>query len=71
MQKKNLDLTQLVKLLGDYLTNTNERIRTRGTLLLSEILTRLPTLNIPPAGLEYLVQFYCARFVHSIKLERK
>ncbi|EFA86574.1 putative DNA repair and transcription protein [Heterostelium album PN500] len=53
-----LSIHQLVEYLGDYLQNTDSILRARGTLLLSEVLCRLPDLKLNEAQVEFLAAFY-------------
>ncbi len=54
-------LHQLVQLLGEHLTNLDELVRARGTLLLAEVLTRLPAHPLDATAVHFLVGFFCDR----------
>ena len=58
---KKMQLKDLIALMGDYLTNEKDEIRARGTLLLSEVLTRLTDLPLNVAGVTTVVTFFCDR----------
>ncbi|PRP88423.1 hypothetical protein PROFUN_03337 [Planoprotostelium fungivorum] len=58
---KKESFTQLIADLGDYLTNTDDLLRARGTLLLSEVLSRLPELQLNGDSIMYLCKFFTAR----------
>eukprot|EP00743_Colponemidia_sp_Colp-15_P006061 GILK01006515.1.p1 GENE.GILK01006515.1~~GILK01006515.1.p1 ORF type:complete len:1082 (+),score=185.82 GILK01006515.1:34-3279(+) len=58
---RKLALQEVVAKLGPQLTSTEDNIRKRGTLLLSEIITRLPTLQLSAPVVAHLVQFFCDR----------
>ena len=59
--QKKVSLPQLVQMLGEHLTNLDELVRARGTLLLSEVLTRLPTYPLDATATHFLVGFFCDR----------
>jgi hypothetical protein len=48
-------------MLGEHLTNLDELVRARGTLLLSEVLTRLPTYPLDATAVHFLIGFFCDR----------
>lgn len=48
-------------MLGEHLTNLDELVRSRGTLLLSEVLTRLPTYPLDANAVHFLVGFFTDR----------
>jgi DNA repair/transcription protein MET18/MMS19 len=48
-------------MLGEHLTNVDELVRARGTLLLAEVLTRLPTFPLDATAVHFLVGFFCDR----------
>ena len=57
-----VDYTTLIsKYLGSYLTNENSYIRARSTLLLAELLERLPDLPMNEKMLKSLVTFFVER----------
>ncbi len=59
----NVDLKMLVQDLEPYLTSQDEDVRARGTLLLVEVLIRVPTLPLTPQMTETLVVFFCDRLL--------
>lgn len=54
-------LHQLVENMADYLPSKDEVIRGRATLLLSEIIARLPELKLDEGSLHFLSAFYADR----------
>eukprot|EP01132_Coremiostelium_polycephalum_P003883 gene3883-4846_t len=61
MSSTKIDIHQIVESLGDYLASRDPLLRARGTLLLSEILCRLPTLPLNEQQIHFLSMFYCDR----------
>ncbi|KAK5578751.1 hypothetical protein RB653_008424 [Dictyostelium firmibasis] len=61
MKSNKIDLQDVVEGLGDYLKNKDSILRARGTLLLSEILCRLPDLPLNQDQVHFLAMFYCDR----------
>eukprot|EP01119_Soliformovum_irregulare_P011286 TRINITY_DN2815_c4_g1_i4.p1 TRINITY_DN2815_c4_g1~~TRINITY_DN2815_c4_g1_i4.p1 ORF type:complete len:183 (-),score=35.25 TRINITY_DN2815_c4_g1_i4:24-572(-) len=61
IHQKQVTLQELVNNLGDYLTNSDEILRSRGTELLALVLERLPTLRIEQAQAGLLIQFFGSR----------
>lgn len=57
---RRLTIQQLVEYLGEYLTSVDELVRSRGTLLLSEVLTA-QTLPLERVSVHFLIRFYCDR----------
>jgi hypothetical protein len=55
------DIHGLVSGMPAQLTSTDEGVRSRGALLLAEVLGRLPTLPLNQASTAYLVKFLCER----------
>jgi hypothetical protein len=51
-------LLQLVEISGEYLTNTDNGIRNRGTRLLSDVLSTVNSLPMPTAQLRSLLIFF-------------
>src|SRR5690242_2823289 len=58
---RNVKFERLVADLGPYLTNSSDRTRQRATLLLAEILSRLPELPLSSTSLKHFSEFFCAR----------
>jgi len=58
---KSIDVQGLVAQLGACLTSPQDETRARGTLLLSEVLTRLPGITLTPQALSSLVTFFVQR----------
>ncbi|KAL6063452.1 MMS19 nucleotide excision repair protein [Balamuthia mandrillaris] len=56
-----LTLQQLIEFLGEFLPSKDETLRGRATLLLSEVLTRLPELTLDSNAIHFLCLFYCDR----------
>ncbi|EGG16695.1 putative DNA repair and transcription protein [Cavenderia fasciculata] len=61
VNSKRLELHQFVKMLGDYLQNRDNLLRSRGTLLLTEVLCRLPNLQLNEQQLSFFGEFYIDR----------
>lgn len=59
----NVSLLQLIESGGEVLTSTDDSVRNRGTMLLSEALTRQPALlaGQPPAAFATLLTFFARR----------
>lgn len=47
ISSKKIEVKFLVTKLGKYLTSENDRLRAKGTLLLAEVLKRLPDIQLP------------------------
>lgn len=58
-------ILSLVTALGDSLTSKDEVIRGRGTLLLSEVLNRLPSLSLTPNDRQFLMDFFTVRLLDT------
>lgn len=58
---KSIDVQGLVAQLGACLTSPQDETRARGTLLLSEVLTRLPGITLAPQAVNSLVTFFVQR----------
>ncbi|XP_055550573.1 MMS19 nucleotide excision repair protein [Wyeomyia smithii] len=56
-----LSLAEFVQELGPALTNEDNQIRMKGTMLLSEVLEKLPADLLNDTQLEFIVTFYCDR----------
>ena len=65
---RKVTITEVVEELGPFLTNVDAKVRTRATLLLAEVLTRLPDLKCPADATQSLLEFYVDRLedYHSI-----
>eukprot|EP00808_Paulinella_micropora_P022435 g31034.t1 len=61
VQRGRLQLKDLVKALGSYLTHSEPAIRKRGLLLLAEVLIRLPKLRLNTSSLDTLLTFFIGR----------
>ncbi|EAL63339.2 hypothetical protein DDB_G0288217 [Dictyostelium discoideum AX4] len=61
MKSNKIDLQDVVQGLGDYLKSNDSILRARGTLLLSEVLCRLPDLPLNQDQVHFLAMFYCDR----------
>jgi hypothetical protein len=54
-------LQQLVGALGPQLTGTDERERSQATLLLADVLSRIPLAALPADSVAHLTDFFCNR----------
>ncbi|KYQ93184.1 putative DNA repair and transcription protein [Tieghemostelium lacteum] len=61
VSSKKYEIHDIVEKLGDYLKNRDSILRSRGTLLLSEILCRLPNLSLNDDQIHFLSVFYADR----------
>eukprot|EP00002_Diphylleia_rotans_P024367 TRINITY_DN4808_c0_g1_i1.p1 TRINITY_DN4808_c0_g1~~TRINITY_DN4808_c0_g1_i1.p1 ORF type:complete len:816 (+),score=134.84 TRINITY_DN4808_c0_g1_i1:57-2504(+) len=61
VHRNEVDLEGIVRSLGEYLTSVDDRVRARGTLCLSELLTRLPKLSLNQKSITTLFTFYTDR----------
>jgi DNA repair/transcription protein MET18/MMS19 len=61
VQSRRVPLIQVVQQLENQLVHSNEKIRSRGILLLAEVLTRLPSLSLNPREIDTLVTFFSER----------
>eukprot|EP00004_Rigifila_ramosa_P011376 TRINITY_DN2426_c0_g1_i1.p1 TRINITY_DN2426_c0_g1~~TRINITY_DN2426_c0_g1_i1.p1 ORF type:complete len:1142 (-),score=250.34 TRINITY_DN2426_c0_g1_i1:28-3423(-) len=61
LSRGSITLEQLVVQLESSLTSTDDALRARGTLLLSEALVRMPQLVLAPTALSTLFQFFVER----------
>ena len=52
-------LQQLVGALGPQLTGTDERERSQATLLLADVLSRIPLAALPADSVAHLTDFFC------------
>jgi Dos2-interacting transcription regulator of RNA-Pol-II/RNAPII transcription regulator C-terminal len=52
---------ELVEQLGDYLTSTDQLVRSRGTRVLSELLLRLPEWHLDSRDVHFLCSFFAVR----------
>ncbi|KAF0688164.1 Aste57867_20197 [Aphanomyces stellatus] len=58
---RNTSIQQLIQLLGVHLTHTQDKRRSRATLLLAEVLTRLPDLKLNGETTHLLLTFFVER----------
>ncbi|DBA01808.1 TPA: hypothetical protein N0F65_002924 [Lagenidium giganteum] len=58
---RNVAIETLIQELGPSLTATDDKTRARATLLLAEVLTRLPELPLQTTALDLLVNFFSDR----------
>ncbi|TMW63550.1 hypothetical protein Poli38472_002491 [Pythium oligandrum] len=58
---RKVAIETLIQSLGLHLTNTDDKVRTRATLLLAEVLTRLPELALSPSAVQLLLGFFTDR----------
>ena len=61
VKRGEADFQNLIITMGDYLTNSDDKIRSRSCLLLGEILTRLPMLHLTAGCLEHVCTFFMER----------
>ncbi|KAG7398582.1 mms19 nucleotide excision repair [Phytophthora boehmeriae] len=58
---RQVSMETLIQALGAYLTNGDDKVRSRATLLLAEVLTRLPELQLAPSAVQLLMTFFADR----------
>ncbi|KAG3078518.1 hypothetical protein PI124_g19883 [Phytophthora idaei] len=58
---RQVSMEALIEALGAYLTNGDDKVRSRATLLLAEVLTRLPELQLTPSAVQLLMTFFADR----------
>ncbi|CAK4086465.1 unnamed protein product [Aphanomyces euteiches] len=58
---RNTSIQELIQLLGPHLTHVQDKRRARGTLLLAEVLTRLPDLKLNGETTHLLLIFFVER----------
>ncbi|KAJ0406912.1 hypothetical protein P43SY_001763 [Pythium insidiosum] len=58
---RKVPVESLIQSLGIHLTSTDDKVRARGTLLLAEVLTRLPELPLTPNAVQLLLTFFVDR----------
>ncbi|KAI9921212.1 hypothetical protein PsorP6_002384 [Peronosclerospora sorghi] len=58
---RHVTIEMLIQALGTYLTSADDKVRSRATLLLAEVLTRLPDLPLSPSAVELLLNFFTDR----------
>ncbi|EEY67788.1 MMS19 nucleotide excision repair protein [Phytophthora infestans T30-4] len=58
---RHVSMEALIQALGAYLTNGDDKVRSRATLLLAEVLTRLPELQLTPSAVQLLMTFFADR----------
>lgn len=55
---RRVTVEALIQALGAYLTSGDDKVRSRATLLLAEVLSRLPELRLAPAAVQLLLDFF-------------
>lgn len=55
---RRVTVEALIQALGAYLTSGDDKVRSRATLLLAEVLARLPELPLAPAAVQLLLDFF-------------
>ncbi|MDP2439083.1 MAG: hypothetical protein Q8P67_25330 [archaeon] len=65
VHRRALKLAALVEMLGPSLTGRDEGERARGSLLLGEVLSRLPSLPLAPHDLQFLGDFLTVRLLDT------
>ncbi|ETI50001.1 hypothetical protein F443_06351 [Phytophthora nicotianae P1569] len=58
---RQVSMEALIQALGAYLTSGDDKVRSRATLLLAEVLTRLPELQLTPSAVQLLTTFFADR----------
>ena len=58
LNKDEVSITDVVQALGPYLTNQNELLRARGTLLLAAVLEKVPITSLDEEQLGFIVAFF-------------
>ncbi|GLD97529.1 hypothetical protein PINS_up006219 [Pythium insidiosum] len=58
---RKVTVESLIQSLGVHLTSTDDKVRARGTLLLAEVLTRLPELPLSANAVQLLLTFFVDR----------
>ncbi|OWZ17052.1 MMS19 nucleotide excision repair protein [Phytophthora megakarya] len=58
---RSVSMETLIQALGAYLTSGDDKVRSRATLLLAEVLTRLPELQLTPSAVQLLLTFFADR----------
>ncbi|GMF20003.1 unnamed protein product [Phytophthora lilii] len=58
---RHVSMEALIQALGAYLTSGDDKVRSRATLLLAEVLTRLPELQLTPSAVQLLMTFFADR----------
>ncbi|KUF97101.1 hypothetical protein AM588_10008074 [Phytophthora nicotianae] len=58
---RQVSMEALIQALGAYLTSGDDKVRSRATLLLAEVLTRLPELQLTPSAVQLLMTFFADR----------
>ncbi|POM71145.1 MMS19 nucleotide excision repair protein, partial [Phytophthora palmivora] len=58
---RTVTMEALIQALGAYLTSGDDKVRSRATLLLAEVLTRLPELQLTPSAVQLLLTFFADR----------
>ncbi|KAH7476965.1 hypothetical protein PRIC2_000838 [Phytophthora ramorum] len=58
---RHVSMEALIQALGAFLTSGDDKVRSRATLLLAEVLTRLPELQLTPSAVQLLLTFFADR----------
>jgi len=58
---RHVSMEALIQALGAFLTSGDDKVRSRATLLLAEVLTRLPELQLAPSAVQLLMTFFADR----------
>ncbi|CAH0485091.1 unnamed protein product [Peronospora farinosa] len=58
---RHVSMEALIQALGVHLTSNDDKVRSRATLLLSEVLTRLPELQLMSSAVQLLLTFFADR----------
>ncbi|CEG42555.1 DNA repair/transcription protein Mms19 [Plasmopara halstedii] len=58
---RQVTIEALIQALGVHLTSGDDKVRSRATLLLAEVLTRLPELQLMPSAVQLLLNFFADR----------
>ncbi|KAG7379418.1 mms19 nucleotide excision repair [Phytophthora pseudosyringae] len=58
---RHVTMEALIQALGAFLTSGDDKVRSRATLLLAEVLTRLPELQLAPSAVQLLMTFFADR----------
>ncbi|TDH65382.1 hypothetical protein CCR75_002035 [Bremia lactucae] len=58
---RQVTIEALIEALGTHLTSSDNKVRSRATLLLAEVLTRLPEMHLSLSSVELLLDFFADR----------
>ncbi|CAH0479348.1 unnamed protein product [Peronospora belbahrii] len=58
---RHVSIEELIQALGIHLTSDDDKVRSRAILLLSEVLTRLPEMQLAPSAVQLLMIFFTDR----------